>query len=151
MMTSIRLANSVDVDRIAEIDAELYGANGYQYFTIKQYLDLFHNSFFVADSSDELIGYCVIGVEAFTRQAWLLSIAVCKAAQHQGVGRALMEAAEEYCIKQQIDACKLTVHPENEGALSLYEHFGYCIEKNYSAYYKEGDPRVLMTKHYANK
>ena len=150
-MTSIRLANSDDVDLLVEIDAELYGSDGYPHFSIKQYLDLFSNSFFVATSNEKLIGYCIIGVEAFSRQAWLLSMAVRELAQRHGVGKMLMEAAEEYCLKQPIDLCKLTVHPDNEVAISLYENFGYTVEKNYPNNYKPGDPRLLMTKSYSLK
>ena len=150
-MTSIRLASSDDVDKLVEIDAELYGSDGYPHFSIKQYLDLFRNSFFVAERDKELIGYCIIGVEAFSTDGWLLSMAVRKSSQNAGVGRALMQAAEEYCVINPIDKCSLTVHPDNQAAVSLYQNHGYKIERTYPNYYKPSDPRLLMIKSYTSK
>lgn len=62
-------------------------------------------------------------------QAWIMDIAVKPKWRSQGVGRALLEAAESYCRDKNILYLGLAVSSHNVQALRLYEHFGFVEER----------------------
>jgi len=69
------------------------------------------------------------------RHSALLGISVDVAAQSQGVGRALMQAACDYADHWgQILRIELTVFVDNLRARVLYEHFGFRLEGTHRAY-----------------
>ncbi len=148
MTASIRKANYSDVQAIVNIDRKLFGNGAYPNFSVRQYIDLFPNSFFVCEVNGIICGYGLVGVEAFTRNAWLLSLGVLKKFQGRGLGNALTEACDTYCIQSGIEKCSLTVEPNNQIAISLYKKFGFTELLCKKGYYKSGDERLLMEKHY---
>ncbi len=80
------------------------------------------------------IGFCVIypkAVEELTGlpQAWIMDIAVVADYRNQGVGRALMEAAERYCREEDIPYLGLAVSSHNVQALKLYQDLGFVEER----------------------
>jgi ribosomal protein S18 acetylase RimI-like enzyme len=52
-------------------------------------------------------------------------LVVAAGARRQGVGRALMTAAEEWSAERGADSVELTVWSFNEGAKQMYEQMGY--------------------------
>lgn len=80
------------------------------------------------------IGFCVIypkAVEELTGlpQAWIMDISVAADYRNQGVGRALMEAAERYCRDEDIPYLGLAVSTHNLQALKLYQDLGFIEER----------------------
>lgn len=55
----------------------------------------------------------------------ILSIAVDPATQAKGVGKVLMQAAEEEALRQGYDRMHLTVHPTNTNAVQFYLRVGW--------------------------
>ena len=55
----------------------------------------------------------------------ILSIAVDPAIQAKGVGKALMQAAEQEAIRQGYEHMHLTVHPSNTKAVQFYLRVGW--------------------------
>jgi ribosomal protein S18 acetylase RimI-like enzyme len=85
----------------------------------------------VAEDGGKLIGYIwfkmidsAMGV--FGRVEHLF---VEESYRSKGIGRMLMESAEEYFSKQGVKKVKLTVTKTNEGAIKLYEKMGYDVER----------------------
>lgn len=69
------------------------------------------------------------------RHCAMLGISVDVAAQGQGVGRALMQAACDYADQWgQILRIELTVFTDNLRARALYERFGFRLEGTHRAY-----------------
>ncbi len=145
-ITSIRKVSYKDVQQIVDLDKKLFGEGGYENFSIRQYIDLFPNSFFVCEKSGNVIGYTLLGIEALTKNAWLLSLGVSTEHQGKGIGRALTKACDDFCISTSMDRCRLTVEPDNVSAISLYRDFGFTELEHKKNYYKQGDKRLLMQK-----
>jgi ribosomal protein S18 acetylase RimI-like enzyme len=72
----------------------------------------------VADTPD-------IPVYVPRRYAAIDTLVVKKESRRAGVGRALLEAAEQWARNKGAATAELTVMEFNEGAISFYEHFGY--------------------------
>lgn len=145
----IRNAHPADIARIVEIDAMFYGEHGYGRYVVRQFLDLFSQSVFVAEKEGKIAGYAVVGVEAFSRKAWLLAAAVERCAQRQGIGEALLNRCLQYCEKNRIKVCYLTVDPDNAPAVSLYCKHGFAADQGPSDYFDDGHLRIVMRKDWA--
>ena len=90
---------------------------------------------FIAEMEEKKpVGFCVLypkAVEELTGlpQAWIMDVTVAADYRNQGVGRALMEAAEGYCREQDIPYIGLAVSTHNLQALKLYQDLGYVEER----------------------
>jgi len=86
----------------------------------------------VAEGPDGPAGfaYLVTLVDYFSRRphAHLSILAVSAAAEGRGVGRALLQAAEDWARARGHDAITLHVFVANERARALYERVGYAAE-----------------------
>lgn len=84
-------------------------------------------------SADMMLAYNqeMLGFIAFyannstTRVAYITSIVVNERAQHQGVGRALMERCKSIACMRGMDYILLEVNKNNKKALEFYESLGY--------------------------
>lgn len=88
---------------------------------------------FIAEEKERL-GYLILNDRTNDEltglpQAWVMDIAVIKSAWSQGVGKLLMERAEEYCREHEIKFIGLAVTSSNQRAVSLYESIGYTEER----------------------
>jgi RimJ/RimL family protein N-acetyltransferase len=69
--------------------------------------------------------------------------------RRQGIGRALMEAAEEWARSVGVLKIELHVFPHNESALALYDRLGYRRVGNRSSHFRRSDglvDAILMEK-----
>jgi len=62
-------------------------------------------------------------------QTWIMDFAVLPKYRRQGVGRTLMESAEQYSREQGIPYLGLAVSSHNLHALQLYEMLGFAEER----------------------
>ena len=65
----------------------------------------------------------------------------------RGIGTQLMEAA----LAQSEAPVLLTVDPENQRAVRLYEKFGFEISRHIPGYYRAHDDRLLMVHRGPNR
>lgn len=61
-------------------------------------------------------------------QGYVATLAVTEAASGQGIGRALMEAAEDWCRGRGLSIVALDVFAQNNGARAFYDRLGYRDE-----------------------
>jgi ribosomal-protein-alanine acetyltransferase len=93
-----------------------------------------------------LVGYALVLMRAATSLARLYSIAVDPAARGQGVGRALMAAAEQRALDEGGSAMRLEVRPDNAPAIALYKSLGYREFAVHQAYYEDLSDALRMSK-----
>lgn len=88
---------------------------------------------FVAELDGALVGYVFVRVGDSTpiplltprRYAEIDTLMVARRAQRQGIGRALMERAQQWGKEQGATRAQLNVLEFNRGALEFYEELGY--------------------------
>ena len=87
--------------------------------------------FWGAYEDDRLIGLLWTYPRVFfnERRLFVNSIVVSPDAQRRGIGRSLMNACFAYGREKGYDAVDLTVMPNNEKALGLYENMGFTCER----------------------
>lgn len=94
----------------------------------------------------EAVGYC--GMTDFTAQGHpyckIGTMAVRKAFQGKGIGKALLQKMLDKAEELGIDRIKLEVRVGNDGAIGLYKSFDFYIEDKIADYYGEGKDGYVM-------
>jgi len=106
----------------------------------KQYLDFMFaycaetsGQVFVAEVDNQIVGFVCLWVkvksealdEEPSEHAFISDLVVLPAYRGRGLGRALLQKAEEHARLQGATTLKLEVLAKNETALTLYKHHGF--------------------------
>lgn len=82
------------------------------------------------NSAGEYVGYLWIGLDrpgTSKKLAWIYDIEVAEEQRGKGYGRALLHAAEEETLRNDVPTLGLNVFGTNQVARKLYESSGYSI------------------------
>ena len=92
------------------------------------------DSIYVAKVNGEIVGYIIIDIKekdnGFMRYRKLLSIDTLCIDEHfrgQGIGTKILEFAKNIAKEQNCTDMHLTVNPNNENAIKVYEKFGMKV------------------------
>jgi ribosomal protein S18 acetylase RimI-like enzyme len=116
---------------------------------VENYLTLENWLMLVAEVDGQIIGSvtCNGGADATTMHSALLSIAVEKTWQEQGIGTLLMEKAVAWAKKSQVvTELTLDVYADHTQAIYLYEKFGFKTKYRKRASHSESEamPRDIL-------
>jgi RimJ/RimL family protein N-acetyltransferase len=99
-----------------------------------------HAAVFVAESADGIVGRLSVARDPHPASVHVADLGLMVAAEwrRRGIGRALLEEAVEWARASGIRKLELHVFPHNEGAIALYESFGFEREGYRKAHYRRG-------------
>jgi RimJ/RimL family protein N-acetyltransferase len=99
---------------------------------------------FVADDNGEIVGRLSIARDQHPSSRHVADLGLMVAATHrrQGIGTKLLEAAVAWGRQSGVRKLELHVFPWNEGAIALYEKFGFVQEGYRKEHYRRGDEYV---------
>ncbi|NLS12156.1 GNAT family N-acetyltransferase [Vibrio sp. SM6] len=140
---SVRLVTLSDLTAIAQLEIELFGEHAYPYFVLRQYYDLHASHFWVVEQEGRLCGYLLAGYDHFAKIMWILALAVSQDAQGRGYGQALIQSALN--VKPHQYRAHLTVDPNNERAIALYQRMGFQLAELDNEYFGINEPRWVMS------
>jgi len=86
--------------------------------------------FLVATAGTEVVGTTLAGYDG--HRGWLYRVAVAPEHQRRGVGRALVEEAEQRLRQLGCPKINLQIEGENAGVVRFYERLGYAVEDRIS-------------------
>ncbi|WP_297499116.1 ribosomal protein S18-alanine N-acetyltransferase [Thermococcus sp.] len=141
-MVVIRPAKIFDISEVMRIERESF-REAYPRSIFLVFLENNPDTFLVAEYNGKAIGY----VMAYLRPDWeghIMSIAVDKDYRGNGIGSALLTEAIERLIKKGARYIGLEVRVSNEGAIRLYERFGFKKVKRIIGYYADGEDAYYM-------
>jgi RimJ/RimL family protein N-acetyltransferase len=110
-----------------------------------------HAAVFVAETADGIVGRISLArdVHPASEHVADLGLMVAGAHRRQGIGRALMVAAEAWAREVGVHKLELHVFPYNDAAIALYEDMGYEREGYRRDHYRRSDgyvDAILMAK-----
>jgi ribosomal-protein-alanine N-acetyltransferase len=141
---SFRRASAADVDRVMEIERDGF-RHPWSRELIERELGHAWSQLLLAEDGGAVIGYIVFWL--VHDEVHVLNVATALEARRRGVGRALMEAAEEEGRRRGARLSTLEVRRSNAPALALYLGMGYRqvgVRPNY--YAEEREDAVVMVK-----
>jgi RimJ/RimL family protein N-acetyltransferase len=104
-----------------------------------------HAAVFVAEQDDgEIVGRLSVGRDPHPASAHVADVGLMVAieARRQGIGKALLEAAVDWARSAGVRKLELHVFPWNEGAIALYDAFGFEREGFRKGHYRRGSDYV---------
>lgn len=130
-MNTISFLNSNDLDAAWQIEQAshsfpwsqkvFFSNQGHHYLNLK------------SQSNGQITGFAITQVIA--DEATLFNIAVAPQFQRQGIGRSLLEALISELSQRQVTHLWLEVRESNQGAIMLYDSFGFNEIMRRSGYY----------------
>ena len=140
-MVVVRRMEADDARSVAALTGELgYPATEEdirrRYELIKESRD---SCLFVAQSGDDIVGWIHVQATYLLEcdaRAEVWGLVVSHSARRTGVGRQLMQAAEEWAQANGLDVMSLRSNQLRTGARAFYEQLGYAVTKTQNTFRK---------------
>ena len=131
-MTDVILRQAVakDLDALVQLEQRCFSEDRISRRSFKRFLDMPRDRLIVAQQESELVGYCLVLMNAATRLARIYSIAVSPSVRGRGVGEKLVREAEKEAVEADRILMRLEVREDNTGAINLYKRLGYRDRKS---------------------
>ena len=140
-----RWAGREDLEMVAGLDREVFPEMPFPLFVLRQYLDARPQSIFlVIEEEGAVCGYALALVVSSRRKAWLLALAVSEAYRGRKYGDRLLAEVLHQCASRGARRVLITVRPNNEAALGLYQKYGFHKTASEENYYGDFEPREIM-------
>lgn len=137
MKVDIRPASESDADALVAIENESFESDRISRRSFQRLLGRRSCALLVARSEIGLLGYCLVLFREGASVARLYSIAV-NGAGGAGLGRGLLQAAEQAALLRGKKRLRLEVREDNNRARHLYERNGYRCIGTKQDYYADG-------------
>ncbi len=127
-----------DLDRVVAIEDASFGCEAWSRKLLLDYFRLTPELFLIAQAGRSIHGYSITVVQAGSRGAELVSIAVDPRRRRRGVATALIEATRAQLRARRVKTWWLMVRTTNESAIRFYEQSGFVPVRQVKRYYGRG-------------
>jgi ribosomal protein S18 acetylase RimI-like enzyme len=133
----IRLAARADLDRLVALEQVAFSTDRMSRRSFRRFISSPHASLTVMARGEALEGYALVLFREGSDVARLYSIAIAPHASGRGLGKALLEAAENAATARHCRVLRLEVHERNAAAIRRYERSGYRRFGHHAHYYAD--------------
>lgn len=140
----LRKAGLEDVPALHRIERRCFGRRGFSRAHIVWTLKNPQADTFLYQEAGHFVGTVMVRQEADLGR--IVSVAVLPERRGRGIGRTLMEKAEEVSRARGARTMSLEVSVNNEGAIGFYRTLGYGFNGLLRGYYSWGEDAHVMTK-----
>jgi ribosomal-protein-alanine acetyltransferase len=133
----IRTATLNDVGPLVAIEDRCFTTDRLSRRSFRYLLTKGNATTLVAEEQGSLRGYAMVLFNTGTSLARLYSLAVDPDYQGHGLGRHLLDAAENAALEHECIAMRLEIRRDNTGAIALYKSCGYRKFGEHPDYYED--------------
>lgn len=135
----VRRGENTDLDELVLLEERTFDSDRLSRAQYRRHLDSDSAQVLVASAShNHFLGAAVLFFRKHSNLARVYSLATQPQARGQGVGTALLEAAEHAARRRGCQALRLEVQVDNARAIRLYERIGYMRIGRYVKFYQDG-------------
>ena len=142
MAADIRPARASDVDALLAIENAVFPTDRLKRQSFRRLIGRPSAAVLVAQVGGEVAGYCIVLFRAGNPAARLYSISTATEMAGQGLGRALIEAAERVAVERGKRSLRLEVRQDNERAVSIYRRAGFQADRQQTRLLSGRDDRA---------
>ncbi|MBW8908328.1 MAG: GNAT family N-acetyltransferase/peptidase C39 family protein [Mesorhizobium sp.] len=146
MPAEIRKARASDVDDLAAIEKAVFSSDRLSRRSFRQLIERETANMLVAENEGRVAGYAVVLFRKGSGVARLYSIAVSPFFGRLGIGRQLLDAAEDAAFEHDRLLLRLEVREDNDRAIRIYEQAGYRKLGREPDYYEDGATALRYEK-----
>ncbi|EKF75236.1 acetyltransferase [Alcanivorax hongdengensis A-11-3] len=146
MTLTLRPAIADDLNALDALEQRCFQSDRLSRRSFRHWIRAQHSGLIVAEEDGQLLGYALVLLQQGTRLARLYSIAVDPDGRGRQLGRALMQAAEDYAHSQRRLYLRLEVRRDNERAIRLYQQLGYQHFDEMPDYYEDHEDALRFQK-----
>jgi len=146
MAAELRPARAGDVDALLAIEEAVFRTDKLSRASFRRLVASASAAVLVAEADGQVAGYCILLFRANSSTARLYSIAVGPGRSGRGIGRMLLEAAEQEAQARGRRSLRLEVREDNPRAIAIYGQSGFQITGSQLDYYEDGMTAVRMGK-----
>jgi ribosomal-protein-alanine acetyltransferase len=151
MAADIRPARASDVDALLAIEEAVFRTDRLSRRSFRRLIASNSAVVLVAESGGSIAGYAVLLFREASLAARLYSIATAPASTGKGIGRALIDAAENVAAKRGLRSLRLEVREDNLRAIAIYKQAGFAVIGSKPDYYQDGMTAIRLEKPLAGK
>jgi len=143
---TFRLASRTDVDELYRLEQLCFGQEA---FSKSQFIYLITKSkahVALLLDAQKLAGYLILLFRKNSGHVRIYSVAVSPREQGKGLGRQLLNYAEQIALTNKKEVVTLEVSEKNQPAISLYQKWGFDLTGEKPQYYKDRSSALLMEK-----
>jgi len=129
------------LEAIREIEKEAFGPKAWSSELLKSELEKDYSILLTGRVSEEVLGFLLGRI--IPDEAEILRLAVRPSFWRRGLGSKLLENFLERMRKHRIKRVFLEVSTQNEGALKLYQKFGFKILAERKNYYEDSSALLM--------
>ncbi|HWQ64379.1 MAG TPA: N-acetyltransferase [Methanospirillum sp.] len=143
----IRKMKEADIPAVEFIEQKSF-SDFWSRDTLKEALEIFPDTNFIADSPNGIAGYIICGVEDTGEDIYghICSLAVSPLHRGSGIGSALVQRAEYQVMLKGATAMQLEVRISNQNAQKFYKKLGYEPVFQYAGYYANTEDAIVMMR-----
>jgi ribosomal-protein-alanine N-acetyltransferase len=143
-----------DLEGVIRINRDCLPENYTTLFFMNLY-KRFPETFIIAETSGEIVGYIMCRIETgipsfkilgITRKGHVISIAVLPEHHRKGIGYALVQEAMQAMKSYKVKECYLEVRTSNSPAIELYRKLGFEVTRTIRDYYADGEDAFVMAR-----
>jgi len=146
MPAAIRPARASDIDALVAIENAVFATDRISRRSFRKLIERETAETLVAEVNGAIAGYCMVLFRRGSGVARLYSIAVATGHAGSGVGRLLLETAEDTAFEHDRLILRLEVREDNARAIKIYETNGYRRIGVEADYYEDHAPALRYEK-----
>jgi len=139
----IRLADTGDIDRIAEMEQICFPEDPWSREAVAaEFSGLNATRYYAAEEDGQIIAYA--GIWLIPPEGYITNVAVLPECRRRGIASAVLGRMTNDCLEEGVTDVTLEVRVSNAPGIALYKSLGFTEAGIRRKYYSDGEDALIM-------